>query len=227
MSQNTEQPDQPLTQPAPLWRPAGVVFLAVSLGALAVGAVPEFILPLHQVQAMPAPPALPMLLAAQAAFILLLCPLLSRPAAPAVLIGRNAAEHLVWLAAGIPLYIVAGWLSDATAWDVLRGAAYLTAVAAAGWGLGVWAGLGRSWVITAVGILVAVAAVAAPAGCYLVAELRGWSAGLDSVLWATPATCAWRLAGSGAAAPWWAWALWPAVGLMAVLCRLLIAPARR
>ena len=69
--------------------------------------------------------------------------------------------------------------------------------------------------------------LAAPAGCYLAAEFAARPQWLDGFLWATPVTCGWRLvgwAGGSPAAPWWAWALWPTVGLAAALARTLVRP---
>jgi len=230
MSDSAEQPGQLAIEAAPpLWRPVGVVFLAVSLGGLALGTMPELMLPEHRVEAMSAVPALPMLLAVQAAFIMLFRPVLARWYARPAQIVRFAAEHLVWLVVSIPLYVVAAWLSDASAWEAAGGAGYLTAVAAGAWGLGLWAGAAPPAAMTAVALLATMVALGGPVACYIVAEFRGWSAGLDGLLWAFPATCGWRLAcraDTSAVAPVWAWALWPVVGLAAAVTRFLIVPAR-
>ncbi len=233
MPRVNEHPDRPHAPPAaPLWRPAGAVFLAVSLGALAAGAMPGLFLPPHRAAALSPAPALPLLCAAQAAFLLVVCPLLLRARGNRSLASyllATVGEYVLWLAASVPLYVVAAWVSDATARDVVRAGLYLSGVAAAAWGLGLWVRTRRAGLVTAATLAAALIALAAPAAVYLLAELRGWPSGVDRLLSAAPATCAFRLAhraDNWLPAPLWAWALWPAAGLAAALARLLVKPAR-
>lgn len=214
-----------------LWRPAGVVFLAFSAAAAAAGAFPELFLPAHVAQGMTAPPALPTLMAAQAIFIMAFCPLLLRPREGRPLGGyllETVGEYVLWLIVSIPLYAVAGWLSDATAREVARGVLYLSAVAAGAWGLGLWVGSGRAGLAAAAVLAALMAAVGLPVIHYVAAELAESPASLWWLAPAAPATCAFALT-ADRAGPWhphpiWAWALWPTIGLLAAFARTLVRP---
>ena len=82
------------------WHPAGAVFLAVSVAALAVGSLPESFLQPDFGGGFASPPALQVLLAAQAGLLMLICPLvLGRRAAAA---GRSAASDEGALASIFP-----------------------------------------------------------------------------------------------------------------------------
>ena len=219
-----------------LWRPAGVAFLGVSLAALAAGVFPELLLQPDRVRRFAHPPTLQVLLAAQAGFLMLLGPLVlarrrdrrSWPSRLPTDLAAGAGEFLMLLIASAPLYWAAGWLSDATAVDVIRGVLYLTGVALAAWALSLWALKGGAW-STAAALAGAIVAVGMPVSYYLLAELTelavrpGW-------LWsAAPVTCAFSVAASRQAAwhpaPLWAWALWPIVAAALGLALLLAGTA--
>ena len=200
----------------------------VSLAALAAGAFPELFLPPHLTAGLNPPPALGVLLAAQAAFLLIFWPLLAglrqgRPWASHA--AATVGEYLLWLAVSAPLYLVAAWLADATAADVVRGVLYLSAVAAGAWGLTSWVHAERPVMTPAAVLLALLAAAGAPVACYLLIELTDAA---QSVAWlrhAAPLTCAFTNAAPRVETwhpqPLWAWGLWPAVGLLAACAALL------
>ena len=234
MSASTDQPAPPGAPDRHLWRPRGAVFLAVSVAALAVGAFAELLLPPHRASALICPRALPVLLAAQAGFLLLLYPLLAArdpggSLGPGRVLAAGAGEHALWLAASVPLYVVAAWLSDATACDVVRGVLYLAGVAAASWSLAAWAASGRAGALTAVTLVGGAAAVAAPVAWYLLVELADAPPSAGWLPAAAPVTFAFSLAGRSARwlpAPLWAWLLWPAAAVVLALARLTAGGSR-
>jgi hypothetical protein len=229
--------------PVQLLSPAGVAFLLVSLLALAGGLFLDRLLPPDAAAAWHSPPALQALLAAQAAFLLLFGPFMAggssvrreRPArndsadapepagCPLRIGGTWALQFLLLAVMSAPLYLAAAWFADATAQDALRGLLYLAGVAAAAWGLGLWARAG-GLAATLVCLFVASAALAAPVALYFLAELAERSAGW--LYLASPTTCALAVAASRQAAwlpqPLWAWAIWPAVGAALVFARLAV-----
>ena len=221
MSESTDQAGgaSPRGAIGRLWAPAGVVFLAGSLAALAAGAFIEWIMPSHVAQLLQTPPTLRLLLAVQAGGLILFAPLVmaKRRGAGSGPVGSSGdtgfqpvadeaeanaqrargpfylttcAELALLLVASAPFYVVAAWLGDATVVDVARGVLYIVGVALGAWGLGLWAADGRGWLLTAAALVAALAAVGAPVTYYLLAELAG-SAGRVQWLWsAGPVTCA-------------------------------------
>jgi len=220
--------------PVQFWRPAGAGFLALSVGVLAVGVFPELVLQPDYAGRFPHPPALQVLLAAQAGLLILFYPLVadrrrtlvggSRRMLPGL--AAFAVEYMVVLAVSTPLYAVAAWFSDATAVDVVRGALYLTAVAGGAWGLSLWILKDRPGTATAVALASALAAVGLPVICYLLVEVTELSDPPRWMLLTAPATCAYSVAASRAASwqptPLWSWALWPGVAAALAFARLLV-----
>jgi len=242
MSASTEQPAETPRAAAwgQLWRPAGGVFLLVSLGALAAGAFAELLVQPGFARARSVPPAFPVLMAAQAGMVILFWPLLTARRAAAA--GRGAlslprylalaaSEYLVGVLVAGPLYLLAAWLSDATALDVVRAVLYLTGVAVAAWGMGAWVLGGATVAGTAAALASVMIALAAPAGYYLLAELTGLAVRAQWLWSAAPVTCAYSAAAARAPlwqpVPIWAWLLWPAAGAALILTRLLIPPRAR
>ena len=150
-----------------LWPPAASGLLALSLAALAAGAVPEAFLPSQVTSSMTLPPALHWLLAGQAAILLLLAPPLLMPRVAGVSVaaatvspvsGRTAdspsaeppsfsfwplaavgaGRIILLLIVSAPLYGVAAKLSDVSLSRLADCLLDLLAVAAAAWGLGLW-----------------------------------------------------------------------------------------
>lgn len=241
MNHTLDAIDDPPLQPAGHeWRATGVVFLIVSLLALSAGVFPGFFLPAHRSQIGTGSSALQMLISTQAIFLVMFYPLLAgrrRASRTGAFLLQSAFECVLFLTAGIPLYVVAAYLSDATAADVIRSLLYLSAVATGALGLGLWvrAGFaeasprraGRVWIITAVTLAGALIAVGGPVLYYLLAELTDASVSAGWLWWASPTTCAFESAGAGGTnwypTPIWAWALWPVVGAVLFFASYLSA----
>ena len=218
----------------------GAVFLVVSLLALSAGAFWEFFLPAHWLGTRPGPPVLQVLISVQAVFLIMFWPLLvgqRRYRRIGAFLFRSAVEYVIFLAVGIPLYVVAAYLSDATATDVIRSVCYLSAVAMGALGLGLWvqAGLatasprqaGRAAIITAATLAGALIGLGGPVMYYLLAELTDAAGSADWLWWASPATCAFESAAARVLhwypPPLWAWALWPVVGIVLFFASYLSA----
>jgi len=230
MTSSTDQtvPAPPAAAKRHVWRPAGVVYLAASLAALTAGAWPEWFLPEHLWVADPSLRALEMLAAAQAGFVLLLCPLIvarRRYRSAAAYLAESAGEFAVCLIASAPLYVVAAWLSGARAWDVAAAVGYLASAAMAAWALGLWTVGGSGPVLTAAALVSALVALGGPVAVYLLAELAPPAAAPPDLWAAFPITCAFGIAG-GRAAPAWAWGLWPGVAAILALARLAVRTPR-
>ena len=144
---------------------------------------------------------------------------------------RSAAEYIIFLAVSIPLYVVAAYLSDATATDVIRSLLYLSAVATGAMGLGLWAQAGRVSIITAVTLAGALIAVGGPVLCYLLVELTDASMSAGWLWRGSPATCAFESAAARGAnwypTPIWAWALWPVVGIALTFTFLMVHGSKK
>ncbi len=224
MNHITDATDERLHCPSKYgWRAAGAVFLLVSLLALAAGAFWEFFLPAHQMGTRTGPPALQMLISTQAVFLVMFWPLLvgrRQYRRIGVFLFRSVVEYVIFLAVSVPLYVVAAYLSDATATDVIRSLLYLSAVAVGALGLGLWVQAGRAAIVTVVTLAGALVAVGMPVMYYLLAELTA-AGSVGWLWWASPATCAFESAAARAAnwypTPLWAWALWPVVGVVLFL----------
>jgi len=214
-------------RPAPLWRGADWALLLVSLAALIAGSFPEWFLPSHVSRAMPAPPALSVLLAAQAGFVLAFCPLLLAPRAGRALwryLAETIGEYALVLVASVPLYVTAAWLSNAAAGDVIRSVAHLTTVALAAWGLGLLFQAGGAAACVAA-LAAVIGVVGTTAACYLLAELADSPPGWAWLADLSPVLRAFRLARPSATwlpGPGWSWLAWPAVGLVAALLAAVV-----
>lgn len=114
------------------WKPAGAIYLGLCVLALAAGLWPELISPPRS-SIQPAPlPALQALAVGQAAFFLLVWPIVQTRricAGQSTNARSDAAEVFGLLLAAMPLYILAAWFSDAVARDVIRSVAMLVALA--------------------------------------------------------------------------------------------------
>lgn len=102
--------DRPGLRP---WRAVGALYLGAVLAAMAAGLWPGWLCEPRHGLATAALPALPAVAAAQAAFFLLVMPLVWSARANGRL-GAWAAEGLTLLVAGLPFYLLAGWVSDAS-----------------------------------------------------------------------------------------------------------------
>lgn len=221
--------DRPLQPAWHGWRATGAAFLVVSLLGLSAGVFLEFFLPTHLSQTLPSVAALQMLISAQAIFLVMFYPLLAgsrRSRRADAFLLRGVFEYVILLAASMPLYVLAAYLSDATVTDVIRSLLYLSAVATGALGLGLWVRAGRVSIITAVTLAGALIAVVGPVLYYLLAELTDASGSAGWLWWASPATCAFESAGSRGAnwypTPIWAWALWPVAGIALAFTFLMV-----
>lgn len=225
--------ERPSQSAGHVWRATGVVFLVVSLLGLAAGAFWEFFLPVYRTLNIPNPPTLQVLISVQAVFLVMFWPLLMgqrRYRRIGAMLFRAAVKYVIFLAASVPLYVIAAWLSDATATDVIRSLLYLSAVAAGALGMGLWVRTGRTAIITAVTLAGALIGLGGPVMYYLLAELTDAAGSVGWLWWASPATCAFESAAARAAnwypTPIWAWSLWPVVGAVLTFAFLLVGSDR-
>jgi len=230
------------------WRAGGLLYLGACLLGLAAGLWPDAIHPpVTEPRAAPLP-TLQCLAVAQAAFILLVHPLIlqarlgcgaagaqpgSRPPADRAGDGgywlRCAVETGMFLLVTAPFYAAAAWVSDAGAKDVVRAVLYVVLLWPVAWtgGLYLARGAGRS----AAFVVLLLAALGLPAGWYIAEEfLPQWRA--DWLWQLGPLTGAWDVAASRRASwfpgPLWASMPWPAIALGGALLRLLLPhPAAR
>jgi len=223
-----------------LWRPAGILYLAVCLAALAVGLWPDAVYPSRS-NYRPAPlPTLQTLAVGQAAFILLVHPLVllrrrDKAARPEhedarAFLASAVLETLGMLAATAPFYAAAAWLADATVGDVLRAALYAACLWPTAWA-GAWCMIRRPRWASAVVLGLLLAALGLPAAWYVAREFlpavgdAGW-------LWRlAPATFAWDNAASrlpnAAPEPLWALLAWPAIAVAVAIGAQADAVSRR
>lgn len=204
---------------AAAWRPTALAYLAFCLAGLAAGIWPGAIYP-SRADVLSAPlPALRTLAVAQAAFILLVYPLVAGARA-ARCDGRYwpgaVVESLALLAAAAPFYLAGAFLADATAVDAVRTAICVGTFWPAAWLAG-WM-LRRPGARTVTVLALLVVTLGLPAGYYLVLEfLPVYSA---EWLWRLgPLTFAWETASSRRPdvlpSPAWAMLVWPVVAAVA------------
>jgi len=108
---------------------------------------------------------------------------------------------------------------------VIRSVGYLTAVALAGWGLGVLFQTGRPLAAGAVLFISLLGVIGATAGFYLLAEIADSPPGWAWLAELSPVLRAFRLAHRSAGwlpPPVWSWYVWPAVGLVAALLAVVV-----
>jgi len=194
-----------------VWTAAGLLWCAANLAAIAVGLFPQLVSAGPDFGA--APPVLRALTVGQVGFALVVYPLLlihrgKRP------VWRDGVELALWLAMAAPFVVVAAYMSDAAAPDVVRAAAMAVASLATGWCLGRFALTAPSAAHLA--ILIGLALVlAGPMTVYIVWEFGGGSEPPTWLMHGCPVTFAWLAAASRQAgwapAPASAWLLWPVV----------------
>lgn len=139
-----------------------------------------------------------------------------------------AAEAGLCAALAVPFYWVAGYLSNAMLWDVVRTALAVAALWPLAWSAGAW--LRRPRARTIVVLALILIAIGLPGAFYIAWDFL--QAPAATPLWElAPATLAWRVAQPTAEPRWWpwplwAWWLWPILaGAAALLLALLPGPA--
>jgi hypothetical protein len=223
-----------------LWQPAGVVYLGFCLAGLTAGLWHERIVPSFSQPRSILLPTLQTLAVAQVFFFLLAYPivLMKRQQGAEKNCGlRNAdcglknrhfallLELLGMFLVTTPLYIIAAWLSDAAARDVLRAILAVAAVCP----LSVLAGrlLARPAWRGGVMLLLLIIAMGLPGAWYICADFLYVSCDRLRVL--SPAVLAWTSAGARQAnwlpEPLWAWLVWPILAAVGGLC-LWVFPSR-
>jgi hypothetical protein len=211
-----------------MWRPAGIAYLFVMLIGLAMGLWPGTVTgsvnPYWPAQV----PAVQTLTIAQAAFCLLIYPVLAvfrsqRPSGWRFW-PEAAVETLFWTAISVLFYVPAVWLSGSSPLDAVAAGIYVLTLWPMAWVCGAWLasdGPGRS-----VALLISIlAAIGLPWLWYVSAEFF-YGAGWTDTLWSlSPVTRAWDVAAPGAGGqggePFWAWAIWPVFAAVIFATRLV------
>ncbi|MHC4983961.1 MAG: hypothetical protein ACYTF6_12450 [Planctomycetota bacterium] len=212
---------------AAVYRPAGALYLAFCLAALAAGLWPEAVLvspaPLRPLHA---------LAVAQLTFGLLVQPLVVLWRAQRGAVRRYwpaaIAEWCVYLFLAVPFYVAAAYIADAVAVDVVRVAIYVACV----WTLPLTAGAhfaarrpGKGLVV----LVLTLAALALPAAHYVALEfVTPGCARFFARL--SPATFAWTTSAARGACwyprPLWAAFAWPAVAAVGLCLGMLVTTKR-
>lgn len=223
MSASTESPSPTGAARPVVWGPAGGVYLLILLAGLAAGLWPDAVRPPKRAPVAAPLPTLQALLVAQAAYFLLVHPLVVARRRPSPLAACMGYAFLVAVAA--PFYLAAGWLADAVWLDGLRCVVMILLPAPLSLALG--AALARdrsaSTALAAMGLI----ALGIPAAGYIAAEFTP-ARETAAALWdLAPLTFAWRTAASRVDAlfprPAWAALTWPAAGLIGLLGLTLTA----
>jgi hypothetical protein len=198
------------------WKPAGAIYLLVSILALALGLWPETVLP-PRTSVNPAPlPALSALAVGQMAYLVLVWPLViarrtrrQGPQCP----GCLAVELLGLLAVAVPMYVVAAWFSDGRAEDAARVALLVLAAGPLSWLLGRLLAGPRAmpWVLLAMILL----GLGLPALYYVLVDFAA-PLGADWAWELSPVSLAWSVGRAPQAdwlpSPLWAPLLWLIAG---------------
>ena len=217
------------------WQPAGLLYMAMMLLALAAGMWPQAIHPPRQSPVAAPLPALQTLAVAQAAFALLVYPLVllrrvlaRRSSGAAGYWGGTIVESVFFILASVPLYILAALVSDATAGDAVRAGLCAAACFPLAWAAGAHFASRRAgqWCVL---LALMVVAMGLPAAFYVALEFfptgsADWLGNLSPVLltWRNGAS---RLGGVFPA-PLWGWLAWPALAGVALLTAMIM-PRRR
>lgn len=228
-----------LSQPAPgaahvAWRPAGLVYLAVLLAAMAIGLWPDWVYPrseyrLEAAEAMrpvAAPlPALKTVAVGQVFFAMAIYPVMLllrlEKRRPQRYWRDVCLETLGFTIAAVPFLLAAAYVSDATASDVIRASLVVLAAWPLSWAAGRWmAGPGRPAALVAMLVMLA----GLPAMFYVAREFLALMP--SDWMWdLAPATSAWKNAASRGAGilpqP-----LWPPVAWLAMAIASTVAFGR-
>jgi hypothetical protein len=213
-SYNTGMTSEGKNSAAFLWQGAGLWYLGFCLAGVAAGLWPEAILP-SKAGPRPLPlPTLGTLALAQAAFFLLVYPLVifrrcdggsrcdggQRYDCAAAIPGRRVrkkigcvpifGETVVLLIVSAPFYYVSAYLADAVPVDAFRAVIGVACLIPLSWSAAAWLCRGGLW-RAAAGVLLLVAALGLPAATYIAAETLKpeWA---DALWRFSPATFLWQ-----------------------------------
>ena len=216
-----------------LWRPAGLVYLAVMLIGLAVGLWPGSIRASENPYSLLAVPIVQALMVAQVMFCLVVYPVIALFRVGAE--GRwrwwpdAVVETIFWMFISVAFLVPAVWLSGSAVSDAVYGMVYICEIWLMAWVCGAWLASGKPGA-SAVLLFSLFAAVGLPCLWYVSVEFfpsTGWH---EAVWKLCPATQAWdvaapRGAGGGFShSPVWALVVWPAV-TAAMFALWVIVPA--
>ena len=217
---------------AAIWQPAGVIYLAVLLVAMAAGLWHEAIYPPREAL-QPAPlPTLQTLAVGQVAFFLLIYPLILLRRISRQPIRHKWARRVIetagLFAVTVPFYLAAAYLADAVASDVVRVAIYMACLVPLSCVAGSLLARARVAPVVLLGMLIV--AMGLPAACYLAREFFAARPGFWG--WQLcPASFAWELArargGQCLPSPAWAVLVWPGVAAGAALLGALLGHNRQ
>jgi len=213
-----------------VWRPGGLLYLALLLAGLAAGLWPEAVYPPRGAFRAAPLPALKTVGLAQVAFILLVYPLVifsrwqGRRAGGRFWLAA-ACESAGFLLAAVPFYLAAAYLADATAPDAIRLGLYVAGLFPLAWSAGAFLAAGRARGAVIVALLVVAAGL--PAAFYIALEFL--PSGAAEAFWKlAPATFAWQMAsaraGSWVPCPVLAWLTWPIVAAIGIVWMFLRRP---
>ena len=212
-----------------VWRPGGLIYLAMLLAGTAAGLWSEIIHPSQEAAISSMLPTLKTLLIAQALFILLVYPLVNlwrleaqTPLTWPAMIGESAICMLL----SLPFYLVCGYLADATVTDVGRVAIYAGLLWPVAWITS--QAMRRPRARPLMVLFMLLLTLAGPAIYYITLEFLN-SAGASMVFHACPLTSLWELADVRQEIVWprpiWASLLWPGVFIAGSLVMMTIRRA--
>jgi hypothetical protein len=200
------------------WRPAGLIYLAVMLIALAVGLWPGSIRGAGYAYSSALVRAVQTLVIAQVVFYLLIYPVIALFRASSKRGWRwwpdAVVEMFFWTLVAAVFFVPAVWLSCSVPSDAIGGAVYVCSLWPMAWVCGLWLASHKRG--GAMVMLISVfAAIGLPWLWYVSAEFFP-AAGWCEALWKLcPATHAWDVAAprgvGGGLTPFWSIAVWPAI----------------
>ncbi len=209
-----------------IWRPAGVIYLAVLVAATAAGFWPDAIYRPKVHYEIATQPALQTLAVGQVGFILLIYPLIlfarRRRGQMRRYVAEAAIEAIGMGLVAVPFYAVAAYVANAAVGDVIRTVAYVACLLPLAWTAGALMARSkelRPWVM----ICMCAITLGLPAAWYIAREFLA----LDPSHWLwklAPVTFIWDAAtprlDTLLPEPLWALCVWLAAGACGLLLRL-------
>lgn len=202
-----------------MWQPGMLLQFVVLLIFLGMGLWPQTVYPPSEGSARAALPTLQTVAMGQVSYFFLVFPLVMLRRFGRGQVTRPGAQCLGTLVGsillGLPFYLVAAYLADATSIDGVRTMTLVAMLWPAGWAAGAWMRRPSATAVVMTASLIAMAGL--PAMVYVVKEfLPAWPA---DWLWDfAPATLTWQVAQSRqglVSGPGWAALAWLAIALAA------------